>query len=369
MFNCPWGGGSGDHFLHFLLLFGVGRKLKLSPNSSQFQPKLQRKGIKMSIKYQELTGEDREKLDSLYGVPNCLIKVNPGGVLLPPKYKELGERIHNMEVHEDDVWLVSYPRTGSTWAQEMVWCICNNLDFETARSAVGQQRNPLLELTALLGNDKGSWKEAIGNSVEQVENTKSPRFIKTHLPRSLLPKQLFTVKPKIIYVTRNAKDMCVSYFHYTNLLHDYHGSFDEFCDLFLAGKAPIGPYWDHVLAFWEMRDEPNVLFLKYEEMKKDHKAVIRKTANFLEKPLTEEQVVELEEHLSFKKMRENPAINLDPFLQARNGPGFRQEGDKTFIRKGQVGDWRNYMSEELSNRFDKWTKENLEGTGLEFQAV
>lgn len=119
-----------------------------------------------------------------------------------------------------------------------------------------------------MGNDTSKLKDELGNSVEQVENMPSPRFIKTHLPVPLLPEQLAAVKPKIVYVTRNPKDMCVSYYHYCKLIHGLHGSFDEFCDLFIQGKTPIGPIWDHILGFWEQKDEPNVLFIKYEDMKK-----------------------------------------------------------------------------------------------------
>lgn len=52
-------------------------------------------------------------------------------------------------------------------------------------------------LTALFGNDQRSWKNELGNSVEQVENTPSPRCIKTHLPWDLLPTELSEVKPKV----------------------------------------------------------------------------------------------------------------------------------------------------------------------------
>lgn len=37
--------------------------------------------------------------------------------------------------------------------------------------------------------------------------------------------------------------------------------------LFLIA-APVGPMWSHILGFWEKRHEPNILFLKYEDMKK-----------------------------------------------------------------------------------------------------
>ncbi|KAL1449726.1 hypothetical protein WDU94_002206 [Cyamophila willieti] len=65
-------------------------------------------------------------------------------MVVPPKFKEMGEEIYNMEIYPDDVWVVSYPRTGSTWAQEMVWLLGNDLDFEGAQ-LLAQLRNPLLE--------------------------------------------------------------------------------------------------------------------------------------------------------------------------------------------------------------------------------
>ncbi|XP_050534781.1 sulfotransferase 1B1 [Daktulosphaira vitifoliae] len=322
----------------------------------------------MYIKYENIEDKIAKRLDDLFGVKDCLIEVNPGNVILPPKYRDLGERILNMEVRPDDIWLVSYPRTGSTWAQEMVWCICNNLDFERAKSMLGQSRNPLLELTALMGNDTSKLNEQLGNSVEQVENMPSPRFIKTHLPSQLLPQKLSIVKPKIIYVARNPKDMCVSYYHYCKLIHGLHGSFDEFCELFIKGKTPIGPIWNHILRFWEKRDETNLLFLKYEDMKKNLKGAIRQVASFLAKELTEEQVLALEDHLSFNNMRKNPALNLKPILAImEKSEGSEDNPDEQFIRKGKVGDWKNYMSEELSVKFDKFTEDNLRGTGLTFE--
>lgn len=66
----------------------------------------------MPIKYNKVDENFSKKIDKLFGVENCLIEVNPGNVLLPPKYVEIGERIMNLEVRPDDVWLASYPRTG-----------------------------------------------------------------------------------------------------------------------------------------------------------------------------------------------------------------------------------------------------------------
>lgn len=32
--------------------------------------------------------------------------------------------------------------------------------------------------------------------------------------------------------------------------------------------VPLGPIWNHILGFWRRRNEPNILFLKYEDLKK-----------------------------------------------------------------------------------------------------
>ncbi|KAL0276597.1 UNVERIFIED_CONTAM: hypothetical protein PYX00_004140 [Menopon gallinae] len=222
-----------------------------------------------------------------------------------------------------------------------------------------------------MAHDHGDWMKELGNSVDLVEKMPSPRFVKTHLPWELLPKQIEVVQPKvrvpIVYVARNPKDMCVSYYHYCLLIHNMKGSFEDFCELFLKGKAPIGPIWSHILGFWRRRHQPNILFLKYEDMKKDQAGAIRKAAQFLNKTLTEEEIQKLAEHLSFNNMRQNPAVNLEPIISRKMGPEFLKNNDIRFIRKGQVGDYKNYMSEELIKRFDKWTEENLRGTGLTFE--
>lgn len=67
-------------------------------------------------------------------------------------------------------------------------------------------------------------------------------------------------------------------------------------------------------------------------------------------------------------MRENPSVNLEPIMEQMHGPGHVIKEEIKFIRKGQVGDWQNYMSEETSKRFDKWTEEKLKGTGLSFES-
>ncbi|XP_073814193.1 sulfotransferase 2 [Musca autumnalis] len=328
----------------------------------------------MSLVFKELEEEIAKRVDTFYVDKNCFIEVLPGNVIVPRKFMEIGESIRNLKTYSDDVWLVSYPRTGSTWAQEMIWLLGNHLDFDGAKQ-MQQIRSPIVELSALFSVDHHEWvSDTLGNTVETVRNLQRPRFARSHLPWHLLPKDMETSNAKIIYTSRNPKDLCVSFYHYCKLMHGLQGSFEEFSQLFLDGLTPIGSYWKHVLPFWERKNQPNVLFLKYEDMKRDLPATIRNCAAFLnvDYELSDDNMKKICDHLKFDKMQSNPAVNLDPLLNRFDSNGNRNTEDESngqikFIRKGQIGDWKNYISHEMSKKFDDWIVENSRNTGLTFE--
>lgn len=107
-------------------------------------------------------------------------------------------------------------------------------------------------------------------SYEFMPNNRQRRFIKTHLPFSLLPPSVMNKQAKVIYVARNPKDVAVSYYHLLRLYRTsgYIGDFTKFWDYFERDLLPWTPYWSHIDEGWEHRFEPNVLFMFYEEMNK-----------------------------------------------------------------------------------------------------
>ena len=63
----------------------------------------------------------------------------------------------------------------------------------------------------------------------------------------------FCFQFSVIYVCRNPKDCCVSYFHHYQLFEEgykFKGNFADFAGLFLEGALEYGPYWDHLKVYY-----------------------------------------------------------------------------------------------------------------------
>ena len=87
-------------------------------------------------------------------------------------------------------------------------------------------------------------------------------------------------------------------------------------------------------------------------MKADQKGIVEELIDFLKHPLSEEKIESLVDHVKFENMKKNPATNLF------------QSGDKQFIRKGQIGDWKNHFDEAGNEKFETWILENIKETDL-----
>lgn len=104
-------------------------------------------------------------------------------------------------------------------------------------------------------------------------------------------------------MARNPKDAAISFFHHYQNLVGYTGTKEDFFDAYMEGKIIYAPFFDHILSFWNIRHRENILFLTYEDMKRDIMGALRKTTEFLGKKYTEEELISAADHLSLKNMR------------------------------------------------------------------
>ena len=316
----------------------------------------------LPLTWEEQTLEDKAKTQENFAeksVVRDLVRYE-NGVVMPRVFAEkLADRIYDMEVREDDVWIVSYPKSGTTWAIETVWMVINDVDIELGNSPQ-MTRCPFLESYCMIDHNSDDtrakddvMKELLDNPLAYADNLQGRRIFKTHLPFDFLPPKLLETC-KVVYVSRNPKDTANSFYHY---LPDFSGTFETFMDMFVEGKHIYGDFFYHQLSGWKNRDNPNVKFVWYEEMKKDQMGVIRDLSTFLDHPLTEDQMAKLAKHLKFENMKNNPNFNPTAGLEWHGGE---------FMRSGQVGDWKKYFNREMTNKWDDWIKKNVTGTGLEF---
>ena len=101
-----------------------------------------------------------------------------------------------------------------------------------------------------------------------------------------------TSPAKYIYIARNPKDTAVSFYYHTcgSIYAQYSQPWEHFFQLYMNGTVDFGLWFDHVLEWWKHRDAENILFLKYEDMKKDHRGAVKKIAEFRGYNLKEEVI-------------------------------------------------------------------------------
>ncbi|XP_063964869.1 sulfotransferase 1E1-like [Lytechinus pictus] len=98
-----------------------------------------------------------------------------------------------------------------------------------------------------------------------------------------------------------------------------------------------------------------------DKMGDPRKAIIQ-IAEFMGKTLPDDIIDRIIEASSFSFMKNNTSANPDVAFKK----SLDLTKNKTFMRKGMVGDWKNYFTEDQNRRFDQLYQEKMAGSGLEF---
>ena len=224
----------------------------------------------------------------------------------------------------DDVFLVSYPKSGNTWLRFLIsnYLTDNQGDLSDIQEIVPDIHRPINL-----------------NSINQLQR---PRFIKSHKPFS----QQFGVDlsanyPKVIYLVRDARDVAVSEYFYCQKLGKI--SLDTtFKDFVRQNFGNIFSFdiWSNHVNFWLDNAPSKFLLIKYEEM---HDNTLEKLIDVLEFAgihVDKNKAIVAVEASKFEKMKAatQKAQNLSEDL-------------KPIARTGKVGDWQNFFDDELMSEF------------------
>ncbi|KAL7177387.1 hypothetical protein ACSBR2_030694 [Camellia fascicularis] len=266
------------------------------------------------------------------------------------------------KAQDTNLILVSFPKSGTTWLKALAFAIANLNNYPLNKSPL-LATNPHVLVPFLSDAFYGK------NPFLKLEDFPSPRILATNVPHSALPTSIKDSDCRVVYLCRNPLDQFISFSHFACKLSNrpFDPSFiEESFDMFCRGVFAYGPFWDHVLEYWKAsRERPDkVLFLKYEDMKEDPISHLKVLAKFMGLPFSveEENQVVIEEVLKLCSFDNLKDLEVNKNEKNRMGHPYN-----VFFRKGEVGDWANYLTPSMVERMNKLMEENFAGSGLNFK--
>ena len=228
-----------------------------------------------------------------------------------------------IRIRRDDVFIVSYPRSGNTW-----------LRFFVANLIAPDEKITFRNIE--------NYVPSIYKSADTLDAREGRRFIKSHNP-------CYELYPKLIYVYRDGRDALVSYYYYATGKNVFSGSFEEFA--FSPFVEQFTSWKEHVASAHDFASKypDRILILRYEEMLTGTLSALIRVPTFLGLGYDAQAIAEAVEKSSFKHLQKIEKKSGGETL----GKGF------TFFRSGKSNQWQQHFNPELYLRFLRENGETL----------
>jgi aryl sulfotransferase len=247
-----------------------------------------------------------------------------------------------------DIFVCASPKCGTTWMQtiaaSLLWPDGN---FPGAVIEIA----PWFDARRIFDFDKLS---------ARLEAQTHRRFIKTHTPADGIP--IFDTASYIV-VARDGRDAFVSFVNHLKHMRDdlierlndqamaqginpvvkFRGDVHGFFERWITDAPPLR----HLATWWDLRGEPNVLLVHYNDLQADLDGEMRRVAAFLKIDIPAALWPEVVERCTFERMRED-ADKVGNFQRLFEG------GAEAFFFQGTNGRWRGVLTEgELQHYQDR----------------
>jgi hypothetical protein len=227
----------------------------------------------------------------------------------------------NLVILPDDVFIVSYPKSGNTWAR-----------FLLANLVHPEQPANFANINRLVPDPHAATKR-------YFEHMPRPRIIKNH--------ECFDPRfPRAIYIVRDPRDVAISQYHYQRKRRVIEDKFPlpKYIERFLAGEVCVYGSWGDNVASWlaTRHSHSGFLLLRYEDMVADTACELAKVASFLGVDATPQRLLQAVERSSADKMR---SLEKEQSHLCSLTKDTRQ--DLPFVRAAKSGGWKSELSESM----------------------
>ena len=255
----------------------------------------------------------------------------------------------NLTVFPDDVFVVSYPRSGNTWTRFLI----SNLIYQD-------------EPTTFV-NIESRIPEIYFNADHKMRALERPRILKSH--------ECFQPHYKrVIYIVRDPRDVAVSFYHHNvkagNIPEDY--AMDDFIPRFIAAEfdSRWGCWQDSVVSWLTLRQGlPTFLMLRYEDMKTDPHGQLLRVADFLRQcsfrqvDASQEKIQRAVDLSTPDRMRALEKEQGDKWVLTE-----KTRLDKPFVRSAKSGGWKSTLSQKAVSMIESAWGATMNELGYELVA-
>lgn len=217
---------------------------------------------------------------------------------------------------------------------------------------------PWLELPYDLGGEDAREYE-VEARLAHFEALSDPRVFKLHVLWHEVPRKIGS-GAKVVTITRDPRDVPYSMFRHIEGLEDapWRPEVSDF-DSYFERWMQFGYYFDFVKSFWPHRDDPDVLWLRFEDLKADIEGQARRLVDFLEWDVSTSDLERVLPLVDFGHMQSTERRGIMP-----SGNVWRP--DARFFREGAVGKNRAQLSESQEVRLLERARREFEPACYEF---